>query len=81
MSSGPLFERVVAASGLSEVIAPFTVSRLLVRAEVPPGELTPDELARALPVLEEGLGVYLRGEELERARRELRAVAGAGAAG
>jgi len=79
MSSGPLFDRVVAASGLNEVIAPFTISRLLVRADVPPGDLTPDALVRALPVLDEGLAVYLRGEELEHARQELRALAGAGA--
>ncbi len=79
MSHGPLFDALVRASGLSEVIAPFTISRLLVRADVPPGVLTPDDLARALPVVEEGLAVYLRDEELERARQDVRALA-AGAA-
>jgi hypothetical protein len=51
------------------------VSRLLVRADVRPDTVTPDDLARALPVLEEGLGVYLRGTELEQARRDVRALA------
>ncbi len=76
MSAGtPFFDRIVAASGLSPVIAPFTMSRLLVRADVLPEAVTPDELARALPVVEEGLGVYLRGADLERARRDVRALA------
>jgi hypothetical protein len=75
MPDRPYFDRVVAASGLSPVIAPFTISRLLVRADVLPDDLTPADLARALPVLEEGLSVYLRGDELERARRDVRALA------
>jgi hypothetical protein len=75
MAPATFFDRIVAASGLSPVIAPFTVSRLLVRADVRPDTVTPGELARALPVLEEGLGVYLRGTELERACRDVRALA------
>ncbi len=74
-ATGGLLDAVVEASGLTALIAPFTVSRLLVRADVRPDTVTPDDLARALPVLEEGLGVYLRGTELERARRDVRALA------
>ena len=77
MSEGStLFDRAVAASGLNPVIAPFTVSRLLLRVDVHAKQLTPEGLARALPALEEGLAVYLRGEDLERAMRALRELAG-----
>ena len=69
-----LFDRVVAASRLNERIAPFTVSRLLLRANLEPDALTPATLAQALPHLEEGIAIYLRGEELESARRDLRAL-------
>ena len=75
MSESSFFDRVVDASRLNETIAPFAVSRLLLRADVDPGELTPETLARALPQLEDGIAVYLRGEELESARRDLRALA------
>ena len=71
-----LFDRVVEASGLNDVIAPFTVSRLLISAGVVPDELTPEALATVLPYLEHGLAVYLRGEELEEAMRAIRALAG-----
>lgn len=70
-----LFEEVVARTGLNPMIAPFTVSRLLLRAEVQPKRLTHDDLARALPTLEEGLAVYLRGEELDAALASLRELA------
>jgi hypothetical protein len=70
-----LFDDVVAASGLNELIAPFTVSRLLVSADVDPRELSREGLARALPELERGLGLYLRGDALARAMRTIRALA------
>ena len=76
MSEASFFDRVVDASRLNETIAPFAVSRLLLRAAVDPSSLTPESLARALPQLEEGIAVYLRGDELESARRDLRALAG-----
>jgi hypothetical protein len=71
-----LFDRVVEATGLSSVVAPFTVSRLLLRADVQVETLTPQELSRALPEIERGLAVYLRDEELERAVEAVRALAG-----
>ena len=70
-----LFEAVVEASGLMALIAPFTVSRLLVAAGVSPRELTRDDLSRSLPELEHGLGVYLDAEQLQEAMANLRRLA------
>lgn len=77
MSEPSLFDRVVDASRLNDTIAPFAVSRLLLRADVDPGALTKRDLAHALPHLEDGLAVYLRGDDLKSARRDLRALADA----
>jgi hypothetical protein len=74
-----LFDDIVAASGLNEVVAPFTVSRLLVRADVPqPEQVSRDDLTRALPELERGIRVYLEKGEADDAIARLRALAGAG---
>jgi hypothetical protein len=70
-----LFDQVVEASGLAAVVAPFTVSRLLLRADVQPDGLTRESLSRALPELEAGLAVYLRDDELDRAVAAVRALA------
>lgn len=75
MSENALFDRVVAESGLNEIVAPFTISRLLLRADVQPRELTPDTLARALPEVENGIRVYLDEDEARRAVERLRALA------
>ncbi len=75
-ASATLFDEVVAASGLVELIAPFTVSRLLVAGGVSPRDMTVEDLRRALPNLEQGLAVYLGADELERAVAELRRLAG-----
>lgn len=77
MSDNALFDRVVAASGLNEIVAPFTISCLLLRADVQPRELTPDALARALPEVENGIRVYLDEEETQRAVERLRELAAA----
>lgn len=66
-----LFDQVVAASRLSRVIAPFTMSRLLISAGVLPDEMTPQDLSRAMPKLEIGLSLYLQGEELERSLSDI----------
>ena len=76
MSDASLFDRVVAASGLNELVAPFTISRLLLRADVQPRELTPSDLARALPEVERGIRVYLDEDEAQRAVSRLREIAG-----
>jgi hypothetical protein len=70
-ASASLFDDVVAASGLLSLIAPFTVSRLLIAAGVTPQALTRADLARALPDLEKGLGVYLDEDQLAEARSRL----------
>ncbi len=73
-----LFDDIVAASGLSDVVAPFTVSRLLVRADVArPEQVTRDDLTRALPELERGIRVYLADGEADAAVARLRGLAGA----
>jgi hypothetical protein len=74
--SAELFEQVVAATGLNALVAPFTVSRLLVRADVEPKAFTSDDLARALPELERGISVYLSEVEAAQAMSRLRALAG-----
>ena len=78
MSEGALFDRVVEASGLARVIAPFTITRLLVRAGVVPRGLEPSDLQRALPELDAGLRVYLSAEKAAQAMEEIRRLAAAG---
>ena len=76
MSAQPtFFDRVVAASGLNEVVAPFTMSRLLIRADAHPDALGPADLARALPEIEQGIRVYLTDEEADEAVGKLRELA------
>ena len=70
-----LFDAVVDASGLMAMIAPFTVSRLLISAGLSPNDLTREELRRALPELERGLAVYLDEEQLREATGNLRRLA------
>jgi hypothetical protein len=73
------FDRVVQASGLNEVVAPFTMSRLLIRADAQPDDLGPADLARALPEIERGIRVYLSEEEAEDAVGKLRELAASSA--
>ncbi len=76
MSDRPsVFDQAVAASRLNRLVAPFTMSRLLVRAGVLPQSLTPEDLARAIPVLADGLRVYLDEQEHARALHDLTAIA------
>ena len=73
--TSPLLDQVVEASGLMSLIAPFTIRRLLIKADVTPDELTPADLDRALPQLEQGLSVYLDSEQLNEAVSRLRQLA------
>ena len=76
MTGNPvLLDRVIEASGLMDLIAPFTIRRLLIKADVTPHELTPDDLNRALPHLEQGLRVYLDSDQLDEALSRLRRLA------
>ena len=74
-STSNLFDAVVEASGLVELIAPFTISRLLVAAAVSPPEMTASDLERAMPELKSGLAVYLTPEQLDEALANLRRLA------
>ena len=76
--SSDLFERVVAASRLNQLVAPYTIRRLLIRSNVSPEELTPEGLEQALPRLEQGLAVYLKGDEHAQAMQSLRSLAQGG---
>ena len=75
-SGSTLFDDVVKATRLVDLIAPFTVSRLLVGAGVSPQQLTREELADAMPHLERGLAIYLRDDELTDALADIRVLAG-----
>jgi hypothetical protein len=72
--SSSFFDEAAAATGLSPVIAQFTLTRLLLRAGVH-GDLGPAELARALGEIEQGLRVYLPEPEVAAAMARLRALA------
>jgi hypothetical protein len=74
MATSSLFDQVVAASGLNELVAPFTVSRLLLRADVQPDALDATTLDRALPELERGIRPYLTEAEVAAAMARLRAL-------
>jgi DNA-binding response OmpR family regulator len=63
---GSLFQRVLAASGLSSVIGPSTLSRACRRAGVEPGSMSPEDLDRALPAIQETLRVFLHEDEHRR---------------
>jgi DNA-binding response OmpR family regulator len=62
-----LFQQVVAASGLSSVIGPSTISRACRRAGVEPLSMCPEDLIRALPAIQDTLRVFLN--EVEQQRR------------
>lgn len=70
------FDEIVAASGLAELVAPFAVTRLLIRAGVTPASVDPRGLRKALPEFERGLAVYLKPEQVEQALGRLRRLAG-----
>ena len=71
-----LFDRIVEASGLAPLIAPFTVRRLLIRCNIiPPETVTAEQLLHYLPAVGDGLSRFLNEEEHERAITSLRALA------
>jgi len=73
--TGSLFDQVVEASGLTPLVAPYTVRRLLLRENiVPPESVTQAQLRQALPSLLDALRVYLDGEEHAAATEALEAL-------
>jgi hypothetical protein len=75
MRGRDLFDAVVAASRLNALVAPYTITRLLVRSNASPDTVTPEELAGALPRIEEGLGVYLGEADVAAAMADIRRLA------
>jgi hypothetical protein len=75
MSANDFFQVIVRRSRLGAMLAPFTVTRLLVRAGVDPKRVSPEALRVALPEFETGLRVYLGPDDLEAALRDLRDLA------
>jgi DNA-binding response OmpR family regulator len=72
---GALFERVIAASGLSRLIGSNTLSRACRRAGVEPRTMSPADLSRALPAIEEALRTFLDEEEYRRGVAAIAALA------
>jgi len=60
-----LFDRVVAASGLSPVFGRSAIERACMRVQVVTAELTPATLATALDSIRRALAVFLKPAELE----------------
>ena len=75
MTGRALFDAVVARSGLSDMVAPFTISRLLSRAGCTTDDLTPQRLSAMLGDLEQGLAVYLAEDEVAAAVGRIRPLA------
>lgn len=72
-----LFDEVVRRSRLSPMLAPFTVTRLFVRAGVDPRRITAQDVEKALPEFERGLAAYLPPEEVARAVEDIGELAAA----
>jgi hypothetical protein len=69
-----LFEKVIAASGLSEVFARGTIKRACSRVGVNAESMTPSELARALPSIEQALAVFLPADQKDSRMQAIRAL-------
>jgi hypothetical protein len=67
-TSVSFFEQVVAASGLSRIIARAAVTRACLRAGVDPTQIDRMGLRSALPFLENTLRLYVPAEATERLR-------------
>lgn len=70
-----LFEQVVVASGLSELIAPGAIHRACRRAGVDPSSMTPADLQRALPAIRAVLSVFHPDDEAARRAELVQALA------
>ncbi len=58
-----LYDKVIAASGLSEVFARGTIKRACSRVGVNAETMSASELARALPSIEQALAVFLPADQ------------------
>jgi DNA-binding response OmpR family regulator len=71
LPQGRFFDRVVARSGLSPVIATTTIMRACRRANVEPEQLDAGTLHQALPAIREALRVFLTEHETRRCMAEI----------
>lgn len=68
---------LVRAAHLAPSVGPFTIRRLLFRSGIFSSDnFDPDDVRRALPIIDAELRDILQPAELESARRELNALAG-----
>jgi hypothetical protein len=67
-----LYEKVIAASGLSEVFARGTIKRACSRVGVNAETMNPSELARALPSIEQALAVFLPADQKDARMQAIR---------
>jgi hypothetical protein len=70
-----LFDKVVTASGLSEVFAPGTIKRACSRVGVNAETMTPPDLARAIGSIEQALAVFLPADQKDARMQAIRALA------
>lgn len=69
------FERVVAATKLTPLLAPFVVRRICVNQGVDASALGPSDLARILPKLAEAVARYLEPGQVPEMRDSLERLA------
>jgi DNA-binding response OmpR family regulator len=74
-SAATLFEQVVIASGLSDLIGPGAIHRACRRAGVDPGTMTAADLQRALPAIRAVLSVFHPDDEATRRAEMVQALA------
>jgi len=67
-----LYEKVIAASGLSEVFARGTIKRACSRVGVNAETMSSSELARALPSIEQALAVFLPADQKDSRMQAIR---------
>jgi DNA-binding response OmpR family regulator len=60
----PLFDRVIAASGMSELLGRSSLKRACERAGVDPSMMLPQDLSRALPFIHQTLGLFVPPDQL-----------------
>jgi hypothetical protein len=65
LGENQLFDELVKASGLASVFASAVVARACTRAGLDPRTLKRGDLTRALPALEQALGIYLPQDEVK----------------
>jgi hypothetical protein len=70
-----LFDKVIAASGLSEVFARGTIKRACSRVGVNAEAMSPTELARALGSIEQALAVFLPADQKDSRMQAIRSLA------